>query len=148
MIERPRRPAAARRRRHHCGHRAHHVARGVHPRHARLPGFVDDDLQAAPAYWGIVDPSKLPARPADVLAPRIAGVTTIQKQTTSRFGTTVRYTRPSAIDTRDGKVQLRCTPGSGSRFPVGTTKVTCTAKDRAGNVRTLTFDVVVTRKAS
>lgn len=117
------------------------------PRPWEQPLPFDDDLQAAPAYWGIVDPSRLPARPADVLPPRIAGVEPIVKQTTSRFGATVRYTRPSAIDTLDGKVQLRCSPRSGSRFPVGTTTVTCTATDSAGNTRTLTFDVVVQRKA-
>jgi len=27
----------------------------------------------------------------------------------------------------------KCNPGSGSTFPVGTTKVTCTATDSAGN---------------
>ncbi|WP_329609417.1 hypothetical protein [Arthrobacter sp. ATA002] len=26
----------------------------------------DADLRPAPAYWGIVDPSRLPARPGDV----------------------------------------------------------------------------------
>jgi len=105
----------------------------------------DDDLQAAPAYWGIVDPTKLPARPADVLPPRIADKSTVHVASHGARRVTVRYAKPSAIDTRDGYVRIRCSPGSGSRFPLGTTTVTCTARDAAGNVRTSTFDVVVTR---
>ncbi|GAA1432300.1 hypothetical protein GCM10009616_21470 [Microlunatus lacustris] len=57
----------------------------------------------------------------------------------------VDYTRPPAIDTRDGRVRLTCTPPPGSLFRLGTTRVTCTATDRAGNTRTSTFDVVVER---
>lgn len=33
----------------------------------------DDDLQAAPAYWGIVDPTRLPTRPADPSADATRG---------------------------------------------------------------------------
>jgi endo-1,4-beta-xylanase len=43
----------------------------------------------------------------------------------------------SATVSADGWTQL---------FVVGTTTVTCTAKDAAGNTRTSTFDVVVSRK--
>jgi endo-1,4-beta-xylanase len=106
----------------------------------------DDDLQAAPAYWGIVDPSRLPARPADVLPPRIADVSTIRSISPGKPGVKLDYALPSTIDTRDGAVRVTCTPAPGTRFEVGTTTVTCTAKDAAGNTRTNTFDVVVTRK--
>ncbi len=52
-----------------------------------------------------------------------------------------------AGDTRDGTLQATCTPPSGSRFPIGTTTVTCTATDAAGNTSNpMTFDVVVTAK--
>ena len=103
-----------------------------------------DDLQVMPAYWGIVDPSKLGTRPADVLQPRIAGHDTVYA-TANRTGTArVTYTLPEAGDTRDLTVRPTCTPKSGAEFTVGTTKVTCTARDRAGNVAaTSTFDVVV-----
>ncbi|WP_236720196.1 HYR domain-containing protein [Rathayibacter sp. VKM Ac-2630] len=106
----------------------------------------DDDLQVAPAYWGIVDPTKLPARPADVLAPRIADVPDVHAVSNGASGVKLSYTPPSAIDTRDGAVRLVCSPPSGSRFSIGTTTVTCTAKDAAGNTRTSSFDVIVTRK--
>ncbi|WP_434994989.1 endo-1,4-beta-xylanase [Arthrobacter sp. Ld5] len=106
----------------------------------------DDALQATPAYWGIVDPSRLPARPADVLPPRIADRSDVQAVSNGVSGAKVKYSLPSAIDTLDGEVPLDCAPAPGSRFVIGTTTVTCTATDEAGNTRTSSFDVVVTRK--
>lgn len=117
-----------------------------HTRPWEQPLPLDDDLQAAPAYWGIVDPTKLPPRPADVLPPRIAAVADIAVASAGSSGVKVTYALPSAIDTRDGAVPVTCAPTSGTRFPVGTTTVTCTAEDTAGNVRTSTFEVQVTRK--
>ena len=105
----------------------------------------DDDLQAAPAYWGIVDPAELAPRPADVLPPRIAGQDDVAATSTGVDGARVTYPTPEAGDTRDGAVTPVCTPPSGSLFPIGTTEVTCTAEDAAGNDATpVTFDVVVT----
>jgi hypothetical protein len=54
----------------------------------------------------------------------------------------VYFDNPTAYD---GSIRLSavCSPGSGSLFPVGVTTVTCTARDRAGNVRTRTFKVTV-----
>jgi hypothetical protein len=49
----------------------------------------------------------------------------------------------SATDVVDGPVQTVCTPASGSLFPVGTTKVICTAADRRGNASSGSFEVVV-----
>jgi hypothetical protein len=42
-----------------------------------------------------------------------------------------------------GVTTLTCSPASGSVFPVGTTPVTCTASDAAGNTATGSFNVVV-----
>jgi hypothetical protein len=39
---------------------------------------------------------------------------------------------------------LSCTPPSGSFFPIGTTTVTCSAQDSAGNTATASFSVAVT----
>ena len=105
----------------------------------------DDDLQVTPAYWGIVDPTKLPARPADFLIPRIAAKDPVRASSTSPAGAKVTYTPPVAGDTRDGVLTPTCTPASGSQFPIGTTRVTCTVRDRAGNAANpFSFDVVVT----
>ena len=51
---------------------------------------------------------------------------------------------PAAFDDRDGNVPVTCIPASGSVFPVGQTTVTCTAKDKAGNVGTATEVQTVT----
>lgn len=55
----------------------------------------------------------------------------------------VDYKVPSAVDTVDGPVPVTCLPAPRTRFTVGTTTVTCTARDAAGNTRTTSFDVVV-----
>jgi hypothetical protein len=61
----------------------------------------------------------------------------------SAAGATVAYTGATASDLVDGAVPVRCDPASGSVFALGTTTVTCTASDRAGNTGTNTFTVEV-----
>jgi GH35 family endo-1,4-beta-xylanase len=109
------------------------------------PTPFDDDLQVTPAYWGIVDPSRLPTRPADFLVPRIAAHADVAASSTSTAGAKVTYALPEAGDNVDGTLTPVCTPPSGSLFPIGTTTVTCTATDKAGNkAKPVTFKVVVT----
>ncbi|MEH0573809.1 HYR domain-containing protein [Streptomyces sp. B21-108] len=62
---------------------------------------------------------------------------------TGPAGAVIEYTA-TAQDLVDGPVAVTCTPLSGSTFPVGTTTVTCTATDAAGNTGTDTavFTVV------
>ncbi|MDH4142509.1 MAG: HYR domain-containing protein, partial [Chloroflexota bacterium] len=66
---------------------------------------------------------------------------------------TVRATGPTgavvsfslvATDGIDGSLTPTCTPASGSLFPVGTTTVTCSVVDRAGNTGQVSFEVTVT----
>src|SRR5918994_4990007 len=47
----------------------------------------------------------------------------------------------TAFDLVDGDRPVVCAPPSGSIFPVGTTSVTCTASDTAGNQGSATFTV-------
>jgi hypothetical protein len=54
----------------------------------------------------------------------------------------VTYPPPSASDNCPG-VTAQCTPPSGSSFLVGTTTVTCTATDAAGNTASCSFTVTV-----
>ena len=61
-------------------------------------------------------------------------------------GRIVTYTA-IAGDRVDGKVGVNCNPSSGSKFPVGTTIVTCTATDKAGNKATATITVTLTYTA-
>lgn len=49
----------------------------------------------------------------------------------------------SASDLVDGDVTVTCEPASGSTFELGTTTVTCTATDDAGNSSSDSFDVTV-----
>jgi HYR domain len=49
----------------------------------------------------------------------------------------------SAHDLVDGNVGVTCTPAAGTSFAVGTTTVTCTAKDAHGNAASGTFHVTV-----
>src|SRR2546423_266805 len=57
-------------------------------------------------------------------------------------GTSVTFSA-SANDNVDGPVTPSCSPSSGSNFPVGTTKVTCTATDSHGNTGSASFNVTV-----
>lgn len=58
-------------------------------------------------------------------------------------GARIHY-RVTATDAQDGTLPATCTPASGSFFPVGTTTVTCSATDAAGNTGTDTarFEVL------
>jgi DNA-binding transcriptional regulator GbsR (MarR family) len=51
----------------------------------------------------------------------------------------------TAEDNVDGSVEVTCNPPSGSFFPVGTHRITCTATDSAGNTSTKSIDVTVSR---
>jgi len=50
----------------------------------------------------------------------------------------------SAHDNCDAQPTVICNPPSGSLFPIGTTTVTCTATDAAGNTSACSFTVTVT----
>jgi len=55
----------------------------------------------------------------------------------------VSYTLPTVSDNSGTVEQMSCRPASGSLFAVGSTIVTCSASDAAGNTLNTTFDVVV-----
>jgi hypothetical protein len=61
---------------------------------------------------------------------------------TSAKGAVVKFSA-SATDLVDGSVTVACTPVSGSTFPFGTTTVSCSAKDKAGNSASGSFKVTV-----
>lgn len=62
---------------------------------------------------------------------------------TSAAGAYVNYSA-SAHDTVSGALTTTCSPASGSLFGAGTTTVTCSATDSAGNTGSETFHVTVT----
>ena len=51
----------------------------------------------------------------------------------------------AAEDDVDGSIAVSCDPPSGSFFPEGTHRITCTATDSSGNLATKSIDVTVTR---
>jgi hypothetical protein len=79
----------------------------------------------------------------DTTAPAIAPHSDITVTATGDSKAIVTYTNPTATDLVDGPVDVSCAPPSGSTFNVGTTVVTCTAKDSRNNVATSTFNVIV-----
>jgi len=49
----------------------------------------------------------------------------------------------TVLDNSEDVINANCTPPSGTFFPIGTTKVTCTATDSSGNTASASFDVTV-----
>jgi RNA polymerase sigma factor (sigma-70 family) len=79
----------------------------------------------------------------DTTAPALTLPPNRTVQATSTKGATVTYTA-SATDLVDGAVTPTCGPPSGAVFPVGTTTVSCTARDARGNQSSGSFSVTVT----
>jgi hypothetical protein len=67
--------------------------------------------------------------------------------TTTNGCAVVNYTTPTPSDNCSGAT-ANCSPASGTCFPVGTTTVTCTATDAAGNTAQCSFSVTVTQQAT
>ena len=80
----------------------------------------------------------------DTTAPNLTVSTARTATATSPNGAVVTYSAPSASDIVDGAVGASCDKASGSVFPLGSTTVTCTATDKAGNTGMETFTVTVT----
>ena len=58
-------------------------------------------------------------------------------------GAAVGYAGVSASDNSGNVSAITCSPPPGSAFPIGATTVTCAARDAAGNVGRVSFQVVV-----
>ncbi|MDQ3422812.1 MAG: HYR domain-containing protein [Actinomycetota bacterium] len=80
----------------------------------------------------------------DTLAPNLTVSANKTAVATSANGAVVSYTAPTATDIVDGSVAASCDKASGSVFALGSTTVTCTAKDAAGNTGAKSFTVTVT----
>lgn len=79
----------------------------------------------------------------DVTPPTLAGAApkTVRRPTgIKRVRVTFKVTATDAVD---GAVPVSCQPRSGTRFPLGRTRVTCEATDRSGNTKRTTFVVTV-----
>ena len=66
----------------------------------------------------------------------------IVQEASGPSGAVVTYT-VAASDTVSGTLTPTCIPPSGTTFALGTTTVSCSATDSAGNTSSITFDVIV-----
>ena len=80
---------------------------------------------------------------ADRTAPSFGSAPNRTATATSAGGAVVTFATPQANDLVDGPTAVVCTPPSGSTFPLGTTNVTCTSTDHAGNTGSVSFTVTV-----
>ncbi len=78
----------------------------------------------------------------DTTAPTLNLPDSVSTAATSDSGAPVSWTA-TATDAVWQTVTPVCTPSSGSTFPIGSTTVTCTATDGAGNTSSGSFDVTV-----
>ncbi len=81
----------------------------------------------------------------DTVKPVFTGVpAAMTVSATGSTGAFVSYTAPTATDATSGLAgTVSCLPASGANFPMGTTNVTCSASDNAGNAQTASFAVTV-----
>ena len=79
----------------------------------------------------------------DTTPPTVTPPAPVTAEATGPSGAVVSYGAASASDLVDGAVAATCAPTSGSTFPLGSTTVTCTATDSAGNTGTATTTVLV-----
>ncbi len=81
----------------------------------------------------------------DTTVPKLVGMPADQSIVTNDpSGATLSYTPPTASDLADPSPVVGCAPASGTHIATGTTTVTCTAHDAAGNHITASFAVRVT----
>lgn len=80
--------------------------------------------------------------PVDTTPPVIIAPADLTENATSPAGAVVSFT-VTATDEDPASPAVSCTPASGSVFAIGTTTVSCTATDTAGNTATASFVVTV-----
>jgi X-Pro dipeptidyl-peptidase len=116
---------------------------------AAQPITIDTKLSKVtlPILGGYAALAAAKATDAETVAPALGAVPAdIATETTDPTGTTVTFTNPTATDNEDPNPAVTCLPASGFKFPIGTTTVSCRAKDANGNVSEVkTFNVVVKR---
>ncbi len=79
----------------------------------------------------------------DTTAPQVTVPSNITAEATGPSGAVVTYSGASSTDAVSGSVTPVCSPASGSTFALGSTTVTCSATDTAGNTGSGSFTVTV-----
>lgn len=81
----------------------------------------------------------------DQQQPQIDSINNITVDATSSSGAVVNYPTPNVTDSLSGVDTITSLPPSGSTFPHGSTTVTVTATDKAGNMSSRNFTVTVNK---
>src|SRR3954470_17160203 len=87
-------------------------------------------LPVVGGYKALVDAGALEP---DTVAPTFGPAPVVDQTTSDPTGTTVSFAVPAAADDQDPAPVVTCDHASGSKFPVGSTLVTCTATGASGN---------------
>jgi hypothetical protein len=79
----------------------------------------------------------------DTTAPTFAAPASITAEATGPAGAAVDYIVPTATDAVDLLTVVTCAPAPGTTFPLGTSEVSCSSTDNAGNTTNHSFQVTV-----
>ncbi len=82
-------------------------------------------------------------RVVDTTAPTFGATADVRVEATSPQGATVTYPSIRVTDRVSANVVVNCSPASGAAFGLGETRVSCTARDAAGNDADASFVVTV-----
>lgn len=85
----------------------------------------------------------LPEPSTDTTPPVVTVPANTIREATGPGGAAVTYSGATAVDDVDGSLTPLCSPASGTTFPLGSTTVTCSATDSAGNTGSNSFTVTV-----
>ena len=105
-------------------------------------GTYDYACMVHPWMQGTVIVGGSASEPADTVPPQVLVPDDIVIETDNQNGATANF-NPRAIDNIDELITPSCNYSSGSVFPIGTTEVTCTATDSAGNTSSNSFNVII-----
>ena len=97
---------------------------------------------------GLTDSGSFHVTVVDTTAPVMANIADFAVTTNDPTGTTVDYGHVSVVEAVDPSPSVVCLPTSGSTFPIGTTTITCTARDASGNHSTMSFRITVSLVSS
>jgi HYR domain len=112
---------------------------------SRAPLGVTTVTCSATDMSGNVATSSFGVTVVDTTAPTLRGMPTALDAFAGDGGVAaVEWPMPSASDIVDGPLPVTCDPYPATMFSIGSTTVTCSASDAAGNVATGSFVIVVT----
>jgi len=116
---------------------------GSHPSGSTFPlGSTAVTCTARDAAGNTSSPQTFTVTVQDTTPPQLSLPSNLTVEAQSAAGAPVSFSA-SATDAVSGAVSVSCTPPSGSMFPIGASKVGCSATDAAGKTATGSFTVTV-----